>query len=134
MDDVIVIGGGIVGASTAYHVARAGAKVTLIDQEQPGQATAAGAGIISPGASFKSPAAFFPLGFRAVAYYEELLARLAEDGESSTGYETVGLLHIATSEDEAARLPILLRLFEERKAAGVKNLGEIRLLDSQEAR
>ena len=43
MDDVIVIGGGIVGASTAYHLARAGAQVTLIDQEQPGQATAAGA-------------------------------------------------------------------------------------------
>lgn len=134
MDDVIVIGGGIVGASTAYHLARAGAQVTLIDQEQPGQATAAGAGIISPGTSFKSPAAFYPLGFRAVAYYEELLAHLAEDGETSTGYETVGLLHVATSEDEAARLPILLRLFEERKAAGVKNLGEIRLLDNQEAR
>lgn len=134
MEDVIVVGGGIVGASAAYHLARSGAQVTLVDQEQPGQATAAGAGIIAPGTSFHPPAAFFPLAFRAVAYYEELLANLAEDGESHTGYETVGLLHVAASEDEAARLPILLRLFEERAAAGVKNLGRVRLLDSQEAR
>lgn len=134
MDDVIVVGGGIVGASAAYHLARSGIQVTLIDQAQPGQATAAGAGIIAPGTSIRPLAAFFPLAFRAVARYEELLVNLAEDGESHTGYETVGLLHIATSEEEAARLPILLHLFAERAAAGVKNLGEVRLLDSQEAR
>jgi D-amino-acid dehydrogenase len=134
MDSVIVIGGGIVGASAAYHLARCGVHVTLIDQAQPGQATAAGAGIIAPGTSFKPPAAFFPLAFRAVAHYEELLAHLADDGESNTGYETVGLLHVAITEEEAARLPILLQLFEERRAAGVKNLDELRLLDAQEAR
>jgi D-amino-acid dehydrogenase len=134
MDDVIVIGGGIVGASTAYHLARTGIQVTLIDQARQGQATAAGAGIISPGTSFKSPAAFFPLAFQAVNYYEKLLALLAEDGETNTSYETVGLLHVATTEEEAARLPILLRLFEERRAIGVKNIGELRLLDSQGAR
>lgn len=134
MTSVIVVGGGIVGASAAYHLARSGAQVTLIDQGQPGQATAAGAGIIAPGTSFRPPAAFFPLAFRAVAYYEELLANLSEDGEHDTGYETAGLLHVATTEEEAARLPILLQLFEERRAAGVKNLGEVRLLNDQEAR
>jgi D-amino-acid dehydrogenase len=132
--DAIVIGGGIVGASAAYHLARAGAQVTLIDQFRPGQATAAGAGIISPGTTFKSPPAFYPLAFRAVSAYEDLLARLAEDGETSTGYETCGLLHIASSQEEAARLPILLHLCEERRQAGVKNIGEISLLDGQEAR
>lgn len=134
MDDVIVLGGGIVGASAAYHLARAGAQVTLIDQVQPGQATAAGAGIIAPGTTFKSPPAFFPLAFHAVAHYEGLLEQLAEDGEIHTGYETVGLLHVATSTEEAMRLPILRCLFEERRAAGMKNLGEIHLLDDQESR
>src|SRR5437764_5595761 len=134
MDSVIVVGGGIVGASAGYHLARSGAQVTLIDQAQPGQATAAGAGIIAPGTSFRPPAAFFPLAFRAVAYYEELLASLSNDGERHTDYETAGLLHVATTEDEVARLPLLLRLFEERRAAGVKNLGEVGLLSGQEAR
>ena len=117
-DDVIVIGGGIVGASAAYRLARAGALVTLIDRADAGQATAAGAGIISPGTSTRPQAAFFPLALQAVAYYEELLAQLAEDGETQTGYETVGLLHLATSEEEAAQLPGLLRLFEQRREAG----------------
>jgi D-amino-acid dehydrogenase len=134
MGSVIVVGGGIVGTSAAYHLARSGAPVTLIDQAQPGQATAAGAGIIAPGTSFRPPAAFFPLAFRAVAYYEELLASLSNDGERQTGYETTGLLHVATTQEEAALLPLLLRLFEERRAAGVQNLGEVHLLSSQEAR
>jgi glycine/D-amino acid oxidase-like deaminating enzyme len=33
--DVVVVGAGIVGASVAYHVARAGAAVLLIDRSQP---------------------------------------------------------------------------------------------------
>ncbi len=134
MDDVIVIGGGIVGASTAYHLARAGAHVTLIEQARPGQATAAGAGIIAAGSGFHEPGAYFSLAFHAMRHYEELLSHLAEDGESVTGYEAVGLLHVATSEEEATRLPILLRLLKERQEAGFKNLGAVSLLESQEAR
>ncbi len=133
MNDLIVLGGGIVGASAAYHLARSGIGVTLIDQVQPGQATAAGAGIIAPGTSFRPPIAFFPLAFRSVAYYETLLAQLAEDGEENTGYSRSGLLHVATTEEEYARLPLLQHLLTERQQAGVKNLGTIRLLDTQEA-
>ncbi|SDT21954.1 FAD-binding oxidoreductase [Jiangella sp. DSM 45060] len=34
--DVVVVGAGIVGASVAYHAARAGAAVTLVDSGRPG--------------------------------------------------------------------------------------------------
>lgn len=34
--DLVVVGGGIVGASVAYHAARAGAVVTLVDAGRPG--------------------------------------------------------------------------------------------------
>ncbi len=45
----IVIGAGIVGASCAWHLQRRGAKVTVIDHVQPGQATSFGnAGCLSP--------------------------------------------------------------------------------------
>ncbi|MDB4898037.1 MAG: dependent oxidoreductase, partial [Firmicutes bacterium] len=44
MTNVIVIGGGIVGASAAYRLARAQVNVTLVDRSDPGQATAAGSG------------------------------------------------------------------------------------------
>lgn len=134
MTHVIVIGGGIVGVSAAYRLVRGGVSVTLIDRADVGQATAAGAGIIAPGTTYKSPAPFYPLAFQAVAYYKELLGYLAEDGETETGYEVAGLLHVATSDDEAARLPDLLRLMAERHDAGVQNIGEVRQIDEQEAR
>jgi glycine/D-amino acid oxidase-like deaminating enzyme len=35
-ETVIVVGAGIVGASVAYHAARAGAVVTLVDAGRPG--------------------------------------------------------------------------------------------------
>jgi D-amino-acid dehydrogenase len=65
MSDVIVIGGGIVGAGAAYRLARDGVRVALVDRADPGQATAAGAGIISPGTSTRPLPALFPLGLRA---------------------------------------------------------------------
>ncbi|HSJ59350.1 MAG TPA: FAD-dependent oxidoreductase [Anaerolineae bacterium] len=45
--DVIVVGGGVVGASAAYHALRAGAKTLLIDRHDVGRATDAGAGILA---------------------------------------------------------------------------------------
>ncbi len=133
MTDVIVIGGGVVGATAAYHLARSGVRVTLVDRADLGQATAAGAGIISPGTSIKPPAPFFPLSFQAVKYYPQLLVQLAEDGETETGYAVVGAIFIATSEDEAARLPAILRQAEERRASGMLNIGETTLVSGKEA-
>ena len=45
---VIVVGSGVVGASCAYTASGLGAEVVLADAALPGQATAAGAGIVCP--------------------------------------------------------------------------------------
>lgn len=45
--DVLVVGGGLMGCSTAYHLARQGAKVILAERKaQPGQETTARSGAI----------------------------------------------------------------------------------------
>ena len=60
---VIVLGGGVIGVSTAYHLARAGAEVTVLER-QPGVAletSFANAGQVSPGYSTPWAAPGIPL-------------------------------------------------------------------------
>src|SRR5262252_8023112 len=45
---IIVVGAGIVGASVAYHLARRGVAVVVVEGVEAGSATCAGAGIICP--------------------------------------------------------------------------------------
>ena len=129
---VAVIGGGIGGSSAAYRLARLGHQVTLIDRADIGQATAAGAGIISPG-SGNSEGAFFPIGQRAGLHYPDLVAALAEDEAGATGYEVVGELVIGRDATEAAALPGKLKAILARQATGMPNIGEAHLLDPDEA-
>jgi D-amino-acid dehydrogenase len=60
---VIVLGGGVIGVTTAYYLARSGAEVTLIDrQDGPAQETSfANAGQVSPGYSTPWAAPGIPL-------------------------------------------------------------------------
>ncbi|MFD1677164.1 NAD(P)/FAD-dependent oxidoreductase [Alicyclobacillus fodiniaquatilis] len=132
--EVIVIGGGVVGAAAAYQLARSQVKVTLIDADHTGKATAAGAGIVSPASSFSPPAPYYPLSYAAASHYPKLIAQLAEDGETDTGYEVVGGLYVAANEEEAQRLVLVERLLLERKMAGAPNLGTIARLDAAEAK
>ena len=127
-----VIGGGIGGSSAAYRLARLGHRVTLIDRDDAGQATAAGAGIISPG-SGNGEGAFFPIAREAGLHYPELVAVLDGDGAGATGYEVVGELVIARDAAEAAALPGRLKAILARQADGMPNVGEASLLDPDEA-
>lgn len=134
MAGVIVIGGGVVGQTAAYQLARDGVAVTLVDRADAGQATAAGAGIISPGTGALGAGPLLPLASAAVAFYPELLAHLAEDGETDTGFAICGGLFVATNDAEAEQLPERFRAIEARRAAGLRNIGEVTQLDGREAR
>ncbi|MBR8745233.1 FAD-binding oxidoreductase [Nocardiopsis sp. MG754419] len=91
--DVIVVGGGIVGTSAAFHLAGKGVSTALVDTFHPGQATAAGTGIVYPWPfPWDSPAEW---GFKVAAaeHYPRLMAALVEDGQRP-GYEVVGGLSV----------------------------------------
>jgi D-amino-acid dehydrogenase len=100
MYDMIVIGGGIVGLSVAYHAVAAGAKTLLIDRSDPGRATAAGAGILAPETSAIESDAWFRLAIAAVDYYPPLIDQLEADTASSSGYAATEALLVAISADE----------------------------------
>ncbi len=127
---VIVVGAGILGASAAYHLAKAGAEVVILDAVHQGKATLAGAGIICPWASKLDQPAWLRLSLAGARYYPELDAALAEEGEANNGYRRVGAL--ITSDD-----PSELAATEQRIRARRDNApeaGTIRCLANAEAR
>lgn len=105
---VIVVGSGIAGASVAYHAAVAGARVTLVDRDptgrDTGQATAAGAGIVCPWSSRVTDPDWYRLASAGAGYYPDLVAALAEDGETDLGHRRVGALALGSDEGDLAAL------------------------------
>ena len=128
--DIIVIGAGIVGASTAYHLSAAGARVTLVDRDDEGQATAAGAGIVCPWLSRVSDPARYRLASAGARYYPELIARLNDEGRSGTGYARTGALSVAGAAERVRETAERAR----RLRAGEPEVGEVTELAPGEAR
>jgi len=98
--DAIVVGGGVVGASLAYHLVKLGLNTRLIDRHDSGRATDAGAGILSPETSSSESEDWYRFGVTAVQYYSKLIDDLEAEQEHDTGYAICGLLRVAISEDE----------------------------------
>ena len=97
----VVVGGGVVAAATAYQLARRGAAVIVVEGDQPGIATNAGAGIICP---WPEPVddAWYQLCCAGASHYRDLLPMLANDGQTDTGYAQVGALCLT---EQAGTLP-----------------------------
>ena len=126
----IVVGAGVLGASTAFHLARAGAEVTIAEAGLEGRATAAGAGIVCPWVSGADDAAFYRLYVAGARYYTELVPLLAEHGEADVGYRRVGALVVS---DDARELAAFDRELRRRRVA-TPEMGEISLLAPRETR
>lgn len=99
--DAVVVGGGIVGASTAYHLARAGSETLLVDRADEGRATDAAAGVLAPATSSRTgDDDWFELATEAVAYADNLVKELERQESGDTGYERRGALTVAIDDDE----------------------------------
>ncbi len=127
---VVIVGAGILGSSTAYHLAKAGAEVVVVDAVHQGKATLAGAGIICPWASKLDQPAWLRLSLAGARYYPELAAALAAAGETNNGYRRVGAL--ITSEDPAELAAAEQRILTRRENA--PEAGTVRRLTNAEAR
>jgi D-amino-acid dehydrogenase len=125
---VVVVGAGVLGASVAYHAARLGADVVVVDRDAPGQATAAGAGIVCPWTSKVADPRWRSLADTAAEYYPTLVGDLAADGEPDVGYRRVGALRLAPGDAEALHRELRVR------AEGSALAGEVSLLSSAAAR
>ncbi|WP_188456895.1 NAD(P)/FAD-dependent oxidoreductase [Virgibacillus oceani] len=130
MQKYIVIGAGILGATTAYQLAKSGAEVVIIDRNEKGQATDAAAGMICPWLSQRRNKAWYKLAKGGARIYPEIMEGLRNDGEKETGYAKVGAISLHT--DEKKLIAMKERAIERRKNA--PEIGEITLLDPQETK
>ena len=96
---VVIIGGGVIGTSVAYHLTRAGwADVLLLEQ-----------GTLSCGTTWHAAGLVGPLrasesGTRLVQYSAELYASLEAETGQATGYRNVGGVIVARTEDRMVQL------------------------------
>ncbi len=128
--DVVVIGGGIVGASAGLRCASLGAHVAVVDAGLPGQATAAGAGIVSPvGLSgYETSLAWTTLVASAISHYDRLLDLLGEAGMSDVGFSRVGEIVVTTREADGLLLEDLAGRLSTLAEQGIP-VGRVERLD-----
>jgi glycine oxidase len=105
MDDVLILGAGVIGLSLAYELAGHGARVRVIDRGTPGQeASWAGAGILPPAGGRPGSHPYEQLA----ALSENLHPRWAEQLRAETGidngFRRTGGLYVARTADEAEAL------------------------------
>lgn len=123
---IIIIGAGVLGASAAFHLVRAGGvrasgalasgagvAVTVVDAQLDGRATAAGAGIICPWVSGVEDPVFYRLYAAGGEYYPELVTALAAAGETAIGYRRSGAMLVS---DDAGELDWMERMARQRRA------------------
>ncbi len=126
---LIVVGAGIVGAACAYAASGLGAEVVLVDAGLPGQATAAGAGIICPWTASAAQGPWYDFACAAARRYPGLVAELADGGETDVSYRRVGALITGADGKPAAREAERLRT---RQAASPE-IGDVELLEPAQA-
>ncbi|MCQ8783897.1 NAD(P)/FAD-dependent oxidoreductase [Mangrovibrevibacter kandeliae] len=120
----LIIGAGILGASAAYHLARKGVAVEIVDESHQGKATLAGAGIVCPWATKADEPEWYRMYEAGARYYDELVAGLRDRGETQLGYGKVGALVVAEepAELDAAEQRILSRTRGEHTAGAVRRV------------
>jgi glycine oxidase len=102
--DVLVIGGGIVGAAVARALALSGAAVEILDSgTEAGIATQASAGMLVPLAESAAEDPLLGIGIRGRDLYRQLAPVLAEETGVQIGLVRDGALHVAFTEQEESQ-------------------------------
>lgn len=100
-NDVAIVGGGVIGLTLAYLLAKEKRSVTLIDKGDLGrEASWAGAGILPAGNPRRAKSAMGKLRSQAVAFFPEFSAELKSLTGIDNGYWQCGGLELRSNADQ----------------------------------
>jgi glycine oxidase len=118
--DLVVLGGGIAGLTSALAAAERGLRVTLIDHARAGAASRASAGMLAPNVEGLSKAAL-PAGMAARDFYPRFLDVLRNRTDVEVPLDRKGIIELASSDTElqqmAARAPETTEILDARALA-----------------
>lgn len=98
---VAVVGGGIIGMSIAWRLAKAGFRVAVIEKSTVGgEASWAGAGMLAPGGEIDEPSPLAPLAIESRQLYRNFVRELEDASGLAIDYQECGGLDLAYSQEE----------------------------------
>jgi glycine oxidase len=111
---VAVIGGGVIGLSSAFELASANLRVAVLDSQEPGRgASWAAAGMLSPAPDSPRDIPLVPLAKESLRLYPEFVAAIEEASGKQTGYTREGALEIFFGKQAGTQLSGLVSLHRE---------------------
>ena len=122
--DVLIIGGGIMGTSSAWELAAHGAKVLVLERSVPGaEASSAAAGILGAQAEAHAPGAMAELCLASRSRYAKFAATLSKETHIDVGYRQCGVLRVAFERKTATKLA-KAAAWQERQQLKVERLSK----------
>jgi glycine oxidase len=103
--DVIIAGGGVIGASIAWRLARNRLRVLLLDAGKIGaEASSAAAGMLAPGGEFDPPSPVLDFAIASLAKYDEFIDTLQADSGLPVEFHRTAAVQIALTAVELQAL------------------------------
>ena len=109
--DVVIVGGGIIGGSIAFDLARRDLRVAVLDrQELMREASWAAAGMLSPAPDCPAAIPLVPLARASLALYPKFVEAVEDAAGLRTGYRTGGAIEVICHGDAERELSTLVAL------------------------
>jgi glycine oxidase len=116
--DVLIAGGGVIGASIAWRLARNQVRVVLLDAAAKigSEASSAAAGMLSPGGEFDPPSPLLDFAISSLAKYGDFVDALRADSGLPIELRHTSAVQIALNDPELQSLTIRAA---SQRAAGI---------------
>jgi glycine oxidase len=115
--DVIIAGGGVIGASIAWRLARNHVRVLLLDARAIGsEASSAGAGMLTPGGEFDQPSPLLDFAIGSLGRYQTFVDEIQADSGLPVEFRRTSAVQIALT---GAELELLTKRAAFQRTVGI---------------